>query len=639
MAEVKEIKQSPQEELVAAWVKQCWKQSETAARERLDVIKTCYEEYKNFGTHGKKSSKKASSRRNYIFSSVEDALALLTDNPPRLDFWPRSRDDIAVAEKYKLVQDFHWEVTKMMEHLPLTMRDFFIAGVGYLKIDFDPFINYPYGQMRIAVVPPLTLLPDPDATCMDDAKYMIQKIPMPIWKIRKEYPEKGKYVPPEDSISSRDDDPSFDLARTISADTSGESLGFNPENIGKHERAYVYEMWTISDAVFIEDELDEQGKLLNKAGDKKHPNGRKIVVANGIVLEDGENPFDDAEPPYVEFRNYDISGEYWPRGDVEYLIESNNDINKMASRLNDWVRESCHTVTVIDEEANVEKDSLDNIEGIVIPKSGQGKIERFSPPAMPPGLFQWLTESKSDLEVISGIREVLQGRKPDAGQSGVAFERLQEFAMSTIRKKARSIDNGILRLGKKMLSRTRQFMPENRQIRITGDFTKQTEDGTTKSMPYDFIDFSGRELYKQIPVMEPGTDMQMIDDIGQPVYTEEPIDLDVVMEVGSAETVTRNQERADAQFLFSIGVIDKEEVASRYKVKNYKELKERRKQEILEEFQIEMEKEKMKAHLQQQIQQEQMASMMGMGGMPGMPGMGGPPQGQPPPQNNIPRTA
>lgn len=586
----REFTQDHESEHLVSMVKQWWKNSEKASAERLQTIKRCYSEYKNYGSHGNKVKTKASSRRNYIFSSVEDAMALLTDNPPAMDCWPREQQDIEIAEKCKQVLDWIWEQAKMNEKLPTVLRDHFIAGIGWLKVWFDDQENYPDGKIMVDAVPPGCLLPDPDATSIDNALYFIQRTPTPLWQIAKSY-ENGKFVKVDESISVKDDS-----EYSFSADTNHETEGRNPMHDAKHKRAYLYECWFRDDSVEEVEEINEETGESEKTERAKYPNGRRVVVAGDILLEDGENPFIDSLFPYVPFPNYELTGEFWPLGDVEFLIETNNDINKIVSRLNDWIRESCHTFIVMDDKANVDEESLDNIEGIIITKDSPGSVDVISPPSFPPAIFEWLQETKSDLEVISGIREVLQGRKPDAGQSGIAFERLQEFAMARIRKKARNIDSALIRLGGLFLSRVKQFMPEERQIRITGDFAIEQEDGQTVSRPYDFINFSGRELYRT-------------DETGEPI---QEILLDVVMEIGAAASIMRSRDRSDAQWLYEQGIIDEEEVAKRFNVKNFKEIKARKEQKEIEDFQKEIQKQQMVQELQMQQQLQQMQGLSGI---------------------------
>lgn len=567
-----EYNPNEQELQTAKWVDSLFHSAQSGKATRQKIIDECYKKYKGkyYTDFQKKNKKKATSQRDYIFSSVEDALALLTDSKPSLDCWPREKQDISIAEKTKQVLDWIWEVTRMDEKLPNAERDFLIAGIGWLKVYFDPDVNYPHGEIAVDVVHPDYIFIDPDATSLDKAKFIIQRTPTPLWLIRKEY-EKGIYVKPDETISE-------DTDETIPADTNREVDGVGRDYETKHERAWLIELWIRDDATFEEDEGE------HKKGEAKYPNGRRIVVANGVVLSDDHNPFDDGGFPYVPFLNYEQSDTFWPMGDVEHLDEVNNDINKIVSRLNDWIRYSAHSYIIYDKEANIDEDSMDNLEGAKILKDKGGDVNIVSPPPMPASIFEWLNQCKSDLEIISGIREVLQGRDPKAGKSGVAFERLQEFALSRIRKKARNIDNGLVKLGELFISRIKQFYPEERQIRITGDFSIQQTDATgqpmmgadgqpeMKAVGYDFIPFSGQELYET-------------NEAGKVVRE---IKLDVVVETGAAGATTRAKERDEAEFLFVNHIIDEEEVARRYGIKNYQEIKTRMEQKEMEMMQRQM---------------------------------------------------
>jgi hypothetical protein len=552
-----EIKQSEQEYATVAMVKTWYRDAKAAFAKRREVIEKCYRYYKgeHFTQAAKLKKNGPKSTRNYIFSSVEDALSLLTDNKPSLDCWPREMRDIQIAEKTKQVLDWVWERTAMDKKLPMAIKDHIIAGTGYLKVYYDHEQDYPNGEIAVDVVHPFNLLPDPDAINLDTAKYVIQDTPVPLWLIRERYPERGIYVKPDESVSL-----SLEDAGHIPADVNKEVEGVGSVSDANHYRARLLEVWVRDNATLDEDELDAEGNVTRKKGQMKYPNGRRIVVAGDILLEDGENPFIDGRFPYVPIVNYEITDSFWPLGDVEHLIEISNDINKIVSRLNEYIRTTAHTHVILKGNTGIDPDSLDNIEGTIIFCNEEGSVSIQPPPPFPASVFEFLTSCMSSLEIISGIREVLQGRDPASGKSGVAFERLQEFALSRVRKKARSIDNSLIKLGELFISRIKQFYSEERQVRITGDFPITDEMGNMSgARQYDFITISNGEFFE--------TDEQ-----GNVVRE---VQLDVVLEVGVAATVSRSRDRADAMMLFQSGIIDAEEVAKRYDVKNYKEIQAR----------------------------------------------------------------
>lgn len=536
----------------------------------------CYKYYndEHYSSAQKQSKKKAKSQRNYIFSTVEDGLALLTDNQPSLDCWPRTREDIQVSEKAKQVLDWIWETTESGDKLEMVLRDVLISGVGFLKVYFDSEINYPYGEVAVDVVHPDYIYPDPDATSMDNLKYIIQATPTPLWVIRNGY-KNGKYVKADDTLGIEPED-----------DGTVKNATYNHEGEGqyddaRHQRAWLYEVWVTERATFKDEELEGE----SDKKEEKYPKGRKIVVAGDILLEDSDCPFTDGHP-FIMFENYRQSNSFWAHGDVEYLVEINNDINKIVSRLNDYIRMTAHTYITYDAECGIDPKSLENVEGVLVKKNKGGDFNVNPPPTFPAAVFDWLQTCKSDLEIIHGIREVLVGRSDDS-TSGVAINRLQEFALARIRKKARTIDKSILRLGRKYLARVKQYYDPARQIRITGDFP--IEQVGPDGMPvqqgfrqYDFIDISSQDF--QIP-----------DETGN----VREVELDVVLEVGLAASTTRERDRQDALLLFDKGILDEEEVAKRYDIKNFQEIQTRKQQKLLE-------MEQMKAQVAAQAQTEAM---------------------------------
>lgn len=607
MADDLEYTPSDEEESKVNTVKSWWKNAKKAKANRKAVTDKCYRYYR--GEHYTEAERLKKygpkSTRNYIFSSIEDALSLLTDSRPVIDAWPRSgMEDVPKAAKAKQVLDWVWQVTEMDRKLPLVLRDYLISGVGWLKVSFDPDINYPKGEIVVEVVHPDFMLVDPDATSMETAKYIMQATPTPLWMIRKMYPEKGKYVKADDTIS----DDSEEVRK--SAEYNNEAMGYGTASDAKELRAWVIECWIRDDATFDEEELDEETGETVTVTKQKYPNGRRLVVGGDVLLtEDENNPFNDGQFPYVMFPNYEQTDNFWPLGDVEHLIETNNDINKIVSRLNDYIKNTCHTYVVYDSSCGIDDASMNNIEGAIIKKEPSGQIGVHPPPPWPGSVFDWLTICKSDLEVISGIREVLQGRSPSAGESGAAFERLQEFALARIRKKSRSVNAALIQLGRLLLSRIRQFYTEPRMIRITGEMAQppmmQEQGmmpgmGQPQSLPYSFTEFNARtDMYRDDAVIDPMT--------GEVVQPPSEVELDIVLEVGVAASITRNREKNDAMMLLQAGIIDKDEVARRFDIRNYQQIKARMMQEQIRMMRLQAQ---IQAEAQIQAQAKQLSDGM-----------------------------
>ena len=107
-----------------------------------------------------------------------------------------------------------------------------------------------------------------------------------------------------------------------------------PAESERHEQILLITTWCHSEEVeeFEIKEKDENGTEKKRfQTKKKFPNGRKIVHANGILLEDGENPYIDGKFPYARGVDHIRAREFWGMGEVEQLRGPQDMINKIIS--------------------------------------------------------------------------------------------------------------------------------------------------------------------------------------------------------------------------------------------------------------------------------------------------------------------
>ena len=137
---------------------------------------------------------------NKVAEFVEIMRAMLADNKWGIDAIPNKTpeggDTKDMSSKANNLLDFLWDDTQMQFILPQVFLHMFTKGTAFIKPVFDPenITHKGIGQIALDVVDPFYIYPDPDATAVDNADYIIQVQPVSLRHIIRKYPEKAGEV-------------------------------------------------------------------------------------------------------------------------------------------------------------------------------------------------------------------------------------------------------------------------------------------------------------------------------------------------------------------------------------------------------------------------------------------------------------
>src|SRR5690606_9612951 len=103
--------------------------------------------------------------------------------------------------------------------------------------------------------------------------------------------------------------------------------------------------------------------------------------------------------------------------------------------------------------------------GQVIYKNPGGDVKRLEGSNLPNSLFSQLADIQSSMEYTSGIFPISFGVSPGSVTAASSLAILTENAQTRIRGKLRSMEVGLMELGKWYIALVRQFYTEPRIIR------------------------------------------------------------------------------------------------------------------------------------------------------------------------------
>jgi hypothetical protein len=329
---------------------------------------------------------------------------------------------------------------------------------------------------------------------------------------------------------------------------------------------------------------NETGKLIAKYIQKKrYPNGRKICMASGIVLDDTANPYEDGKFPYAKLINYPLPREFWGQSEIEQLRSPQKIFNKMVCFALDVLTLMGNPVWVVDTTSGVDTDNLFNRPGLVIEPEPGTRCERLPGVELQPFVLPFIDRMKSWFDQIQGASDLSRGIEPKEVTAASAITALQEVAQTRTRQKSRMIDAFLQDLGQLYLSRVFQFYSSPRVFQITDN---QNVQNYFKFHVETITDETGNEVVgedgkpKRVAKVRGYTRDQngaYFEDAQEKQF-EINSDFSVRVSTGSSLPFAKAQRTSESINLFKLGIIDDEELLKNVQYPNYEAVLQRMKE-------------------------------------------------------------
>jgi hypothetical protein len=509
---------------------------------------------------------------NFIFSELQTTLALLTDARPKVEYLAQEPSDYEFATVVAKVIEAKWDAHAWSATVAECCLDALTIGTGISCVPWKPELAQGIGDFAFESEDPYYVFPDPNArTKFNDeyCGYVLTAVPTDVNVLQKQYPDKKALIKADlNDLSAFGIDKSDDFShvRYVSPVDKDMPTG-DDKATGRYAPQKVLKLTLyIKDDTTVEEEvptgeLDEMGQpVMGYQKKAKYPNGRRIVVANSAVLENGANPYENGKFPYARLVDYGMPREFWGVGDVKHLKSPQVIINKLVSYMLDVTLLMGNPIWIVDTTAQVDTDNLTNQPGLVVEKQPGGDVRRAEGVQLQPHILQALeTFSERIWNKLSSSKEVSQGVQPTENASGYQLELLQEAAQTKIRSKSRNLDVFLNEVGDLMLDRILQSYDVPRVMRLTGD------EGATKYFKFSVETGPSDPMNPESEQIRYGVVQNYAQDQnGQ--YVPGPVErkplkgnLDVKITTGSSLAFAKAQKSGKARELFKDGIFDAED--------------------------------------------------------------------------------
>lgn len=496
---------------------------------------------------------------NLIFREIQSGVPIQMDSRPKFEFLPMGPEDLELAEIMNQVCEADWNRYNWLAEITEAVYDANILGTGLASVCFDPKQDFGNGSVCLESEDPFYHFPDPSARNFNrKMKYHIKAEPMALDDIKAKWPN-GKYVKADVIDIAQMDISDKDKVR-VKSPVEARVIADQSQQAESDEtpQALVITLW-LAGEFEIEEEAVEEETAPGETGIKyvqkmKYPTGRKLVVANKVVLESGPNEYEDGKMPFSRVQNYVNQRQFWGISDVEQLESPQKVFNKLISFSLDVLTLMGNPIWKVGAGSGVDTENLFNQPGLVIEADDISQIQREEGVQLQPYVLQLIDRLKVWFDDVSGSQDISRGAKPEGVTAASAIQSLQEAAQTRIRQKSRNLDAFLQDMGQLYMSRVFQFYDAPRVFRITG------KDGAQNFFKFH-VEPSPNDPDKKLIRFRPyqmGENGQLFE--GEEKVVESQGLLDVKVNTGSTLPFVQADKEAKLFKLFELGIVDEEEV-------------------------------------------------------------------------------
>ena len=324
--------------------------------------------------------------------------------------------------------------------------------------------NVSFGRGKTTALSPLEYAFPSNITRWDDLPYLIRLR----WRDKHYYEANSPELVPKLVFQKAPTDRSLQIFKSLALTNdigSGNTLAsFGASGNQAGEGVTEYELWLKPTPTYPD------GLVLRVIGDQS-----PIVYRRTEESVPGPFPYKDIEGnplfPFVHAQYEHMGGRLWGRSALSPLIQKQDQLNQLDSLIQLIVQRMANPVWLIPENAGVEH--FTGEPGLImkwnaLAANGMGKPERIPGENVPPTLYTLREQFLTDIEVLSGVFDIMKGQKPSGIEAFSALQLLVERSQSrfTSAYQARGeMYRGWFSLAVEL---ERQFGPNKRTLTMVG---------------------------------------------------------------------------------------------------------------------------------------------------------------------------
>ena len=425
---------------------------------------------------------------NLAFSTVNVIAPSVAVNHPKITITPNREDDVERAMFVEAVVNYLWRHHDYRKPFRRAVKDFIILGHGWLKVGWkfveeeralsETELDKEYAKQRDEVsvfgaenpqmagelptdddilggipsttrhiledqafverISPFDILIDPEATCMEDARWIAQRIVKPLSEVK------------------RDKRFRQGVRQALKPDAG---LKVRWEN--DHERDQYSDL---TDRVTIFEYYDLEANTLS------------VCAENGedYLLDPTPMPYNYGHP-FVMLRNYDIPDIFYPMGDVESIESLQEELNKTRTQMMNhrkrYARKYLYHERSFGPQGREALESEDDGRFVPVIDENRSLGEVVVPmPQVPlaPEIYNHSNIIEGDINTVSGVSEYARGSMPEIRRTATEAAIVADAGNARASDKLAMIELTIGEVAQRVIQLMQQYMTQAQMVRITG---------------------------------------------------------------------------------------------------------------------------------------------------------------------------
>ena len=481
------------------------------------------------------------------------------------------------------IVESNWEVLNYSAAVEKSLWDAAQFGSGIIKTVWDGGLDSGLGNANLLRVDPYSFYPDPNATSLDDANYLIEYRRMGLDDIMRRYPlaydevkrnvallRDGGNGPADEQRPFVYDNTKYPMANpsALPGGTFQNPIpgaggmgsyglpGGSRQNAVDTMGVNVYECWIRENVVEDPPDTDPLSDLSQEAP-LIYDRWRVVVHAAGVILMDelAEDLWEYSRHPYDRIVFDDI-GEFWGLCLVTHLSSGQIAINRLLASVQQNAELTGNPILLDPANSGIARQAVINRPGERYQinsgaVNGGAKPEWMQPPTVPQYIIDLINWWIARMENISGMGGLAKGVSPQGRNSQQTISSVQDSQFVRVRSGLRHLEATLRNTGNMMCQLIIQNFTIPRTIAILGPSGEKSA-----------LHLAARHFYA--PYRNDRDEQKMM-----------PLKYGLIVTAGANNPTSRSSRIAEADTLFAMGAIDQQAVLEAHNYPNWQEIVQR----------------------------------------------------------------